>query len=122
MVTDTIANYLQTKGYGTVGTSMFVGYMPPATSGIVVLDIGNIEPDKYIPTRNPNFEVRIVSSSYEIGRTIVDNIRDELHRKANISLDEYFYYVLATNDGQHLGRDDNGMDIFSISFRTLIRE
>lgn len=112
-----IANYLEDQGRGTVATNIFVGYMPPDVNGIAVLDTGGMQPDKYIPTKDPTFQVFIRSSDYDTGKTLLEAVRSDLHRKANITLGStFFYFVLALSEGGHLGRDENGKDLFSINF------
>lgn len=112
-----IADQLATNGRGAVGTSIFVGYMPPDTNGIAVLDTGGMQPDKYIPTKEPTFQIFIRSADFSTGKALLDNIRSDLHRKANVTYGgTYFYFILAMSEGGHLGRDENGKDLFSINF------
>lgn len=117
-----IANYLQTQGRGTVGTNIFISYMPPDVDGMAVIDTGGMQPDKYIPTKDPTFQIFIRKSSYDEGKALLEAVRGDLHRKANITLgDTYFYFILALSEGGYLGmeemgRDQNGKDIFSINF------
>lgn len=119
---DDIADYLEDQGRGTVGTSIFVGYMPPDINGIAVLDTGGSQPDKYIPTKEPTFQIFIRSTNYDTGKTLLEAVRSDLHRKANITLGEtFFYFILALSEGGHLGREENGKDIFSMNFQARLR-
>ncbi len=75
-----------------------------------------------IPTRNPAFQVMIRSTEYEAGVTKMQSVISELHQLTNTQIeDAYYYNILATNNGGHIGRDDAGHDLFSVNFGTLTR-
>jgi len=119
---DEIMDYLESEGLGTIGESIFGGYFPPDTNGLCVIEGLGDTPDKYVPTKELNFSVTIKSSNYLTGEGKLTDVRDTLHRLSNISLGgTYFYFILATNNGGHTGRDENGKDVFQINFRARIR-
>lgn len=116
-----IATYLQTAGLGTVGTSIFASYTPDVADNMIcVLDTGGPMPDPYLPTKSPTFQVFIRASDYETGRTKLDRVRSTLHQLANTTIGmTYFYYILAQSEGGHIGRNERGLDEFSINFFAL---
>lgn len=120
---DNIADYLEDNGVGTVTTDIFVGYMPDSpNSCIAVLDTGGSTPDAYLPTKSPTFQVLVRALNYNAGKSTLDSIKALLHRKTNLNLvsgGDYCYYILAMSDGGHIGRDEKGLDLFSINFQTL---
>jgi hypothetical protein len=120
-----IADYLEDKSIGTVGTDLFVGYLPPTpASAMAVIDTGGTTPDPYIPHKSPTFQVLIRSDTFTAGKTKLDSVRTELHQLDNVTLqtDQTFvYYILAISEGGHIGRDESGRDLFSINFKTLTR-
>ena len=120
VVIDDVASYLATNSVGTVCTDLFKGYLPESPNACVaVLDTGGSQPNPDIPTKEPTFQVMIRSTNYTLGRSKLDTIRSLLHRQANVELvsgQTYFYFILAISEGGHLGRDDNGRDLFSINF------
>lgn len=119
---DDIADKLASNGRGTVMTDIFSGYLPPNLNGMSVLDTGGMRPDKDIPTKDPTFQVFIRSADYTIGKTLLDNVRSDLHRKANVTYGgTFFYFILAMSEGGHLGRDDSGKELFSINFSCRTR-
>lgn len=120
---DNIASYLQTLTIGTIGTTIFKSYMPDSVDdAICILDTGGPEPDKYLPTRKPTFQVFIRASDYTAGKTKLDEVRTALHQLANATLGTtYFYYILAQSEGGHVGRNERGLDEFSINFVCLTR-
>lgn len=119
LLNDVVA-YLVTQSVGTLGTNLFKGYLPPTPdTAIAVIETGGPEPDHYLPTRAPTFQVMIRAADYATGKTKLAAVRAALHRNDNIALvsgQTYFYYIQAISEGGHLGRDDNGRDLFSINF------
>lgn len=120
-----IADYLATQSLGTCGTNIFKGYLPDSVNEcMAVLDTGGLEPDSYLPTKVPTFQVFIRSASYTLGKTKQEAVRTALHRLTNTTLgDNYYFYVLAISEGGHIGKgmQSRGLDEFSMNFRALIR-
>jgi hypothetical protein len=123
-----VATYLQTTLHlGTIGTDIFIGYAPDSENTpaqiIAVIDTGGTEPDPYIPTFMPTFQVFIRAANYDAGKTLLDAVR-ALHRTSDgylVAGQTFFYYILAISEGGHLGRDEAGRDLFSINFRCKTR-
>jgi hypothetical protein len=85
---------------------------------------GGLEPDRYLPTADPTFQILVRNTSYSAGQSIVDEIVEALHQKENIELvtgGTYFYYIFLFNEPAHIGRDDKGRHEFSINFVCKIR-
>ncbi|HYD35555.1 MAG TPA: minor capsid protein [Vitreimonas sp.] len=124
LITD-IVDYLDDQGIGTTGTNLFEGYIPDAPDTcIAVLNTGGTRPDPDIPTKSPTFQVFIRATSFAAGQSRLDQVREALHRQSNIEFvtdETYVYYVLALAEGGHVGRDENGRDLFSINFKALTR-
>lgn len=121
---DDIADYLEDLEIGIVGTTIFKSYMPPTPDNcIAVLDTGGVEPDHDLPTKHPTFQVLVRSTDYATGKALLDSIRAGLHQAKGelISGQTFFYYVFALSEGGHIGRNDRGLDEFSINFECLTR-
>lgn len=122
-----IALYLQSQSVGTLGTDLFYSYNPDTSSLpiVAVIDTGGIQPSKDVPTKHPTFQVFIRAADYVTGKTKLDAVRSALHQTRNQVLagggDTYFYYIFALSEGGHIGRNEAGMDEFSINFEALIR-
>ena len=125
MIIDELAQHIHNQGIAVLGTSLFKSYLPESPDNcIAVIETGGNEPDHYIPTKKPTFQVMIRNTSYTTGRTALDNIRSAFEALVNSTVangSTYFYYILANAEGGHLGRDEAGRDLFSINFRCLIR-
>lgn len=118
---DDVAGYLEDAGLGTVGTTIFKSYMPDAAnSGLCVLDTGGIMPDKELPTRSPTFQILVRGVTYTAGLAKIDAVRDTLHQIKNATIgNTFFYYILAQGEGGHIGRNERGLDEFSMNFLCL---
>ena len=120
---DDIAQYLEDEGVGTLGTNIFKSYLPDSVdTALVVLDTGGTMPDPDTPTKSPTFQVFIRAATYTAGKTKLEAVRTALHRLANETVGStYFYYILAQSEGGHLGRNERGLDEFSVNFGCLTR-
>lgn len=120
---DDIAQYLQTAGIGTVGTNIFKSFMPDTVdTGLAVLDTGGVMPDPDLPTKKPTIQIFIRGASYPLGKAKLEAVRAALHQLANTQVgDTYIYYCLAQSEGGHIGRNERGLDEFSINFVLLTR-
>lgn len=120
MILDDIAEYLEDEGVGTVGTNIFKSYLPDSVdTGFAILDTGGLMPDPDVPTKEPTFQIFLRAADYATGRAKLDAIRTALHRIANQTLitgGTYFYFILAQSEGGHIGRNDRGLDEFSMNF------
>lgn len=118
-----IATLLQTNGIGTIGTDLYVSYLPAdKCPAIAVIDTGGMVPDIDLPTKEPTFQVFIRSTSYDAGKAQLDAIRALLHQSRNKTLTTtYYYYLYALAEGGHIGVNEAGQDEFSINFKILTR-
>lgn len=122
-ILDDLAAYMATNSIGTVGTNLFKSYMPDTVdTGVCILDTGGPMPDKELPTKHPTFQVFIRGADYITGRAKLDAVRALLHQVTNTTIgNTYFYYILAQSEGGHIGRNERGLDEFSINFICLTR-
>lgn len=122
-LTNDIAQKLADSGLGTIGTNIFETYLPDAVdTGLAVLDTGGPMPDKYLPTKSPTFQILIRAADYTTGKEKLDGVRAALHQTKNTTLgNTYFYYILAQSEGGHIGKNERGLDEFSINFICLTR-
>lgn len=120
MLISEVATYLAAQGLGTVGTNIFYSHLPDNVDEcLAVLDTGGVQPDIDIPTKSPTFQILIRAATYTLGKTKLDSVRSALHNKYNsylVASQTYFYSINALSEGGHLGRNDRGLDEFSINF------
>lgn len=113
-----LATYLQTAGIGTLGTNLFESFMPGTPDNAVgIYATGGPAPDPDLPTHSPTFQVIVRASDYPSGEAKLASVRSALHQVANQLIGStYFYYILANSEGGHIGRNERGLDEFSINF------
>jgi hypothetical protein len=115
-----IAEYLQTKAVGTVGTSIFYGSEPPKPDeSITVFEYAGFEPNLQAGLEFPNIQIRVRSSSWETARARLQTIQDLLQEIGNedgddetlapgITLNGTFYAAIRAAQGiTSLGEDEN---------------
>lgn len=123
MIAD-IAQHLQTNGVGTVGTDIFISYLPDTEDeAIAVLDTGGVEPDiDLTQLKSPTMQIMIRSNTYTAGKSKLDSIRSILHGVIEAQVGStYILYLHALSEGGHIGRNEAGQDEFSINFVGKIR-
>ena len=122
---DNLAKYLEDNEIGTLRTDLFKAYLPSEPDDVVVAyDTGGFEPDVYLPTGLPTFQIYVRSVDYTTGKAKVDEIVELVNRKANLQLvtgGVYFYYLTLMSEPVHIGRDKTERDEFSINVRSKIR-
>lgn len=118
-----IADFLEDAGVGTLSTDLFYSYMPAdLNAGVCVIDTGGPQPNPDVPLKNPTFQIFVRAADYDTGKTKLEAVRTALHRVQNQTIGSYyFYYILASSEGGHIGRNEAGKDEFSINFETLTR-
>jgi len=118
---DDIAQYLEDNSIGTVATDIYKAYLPDSPDDCVVIyNTGGFEPDIYLPTADPTFQIYVRSTDYTTGKDKVDAIVALLHRQANkqfVTSGNYFYFLTLMSEPVHIGRDENERDEFSINLR-----
>lgn len=122
---DDIATYLQSNGVGTLGINLFEGRLPSSPdAAVAVIETGGTQPNAYIPTKSPSFQVLIRATELDLGETVRQTIRSLLHNQYNTQFvlgGIYFYYCRLITEGGHIGVDSNGRDLFSLNFECYIR-
>lgn len=119
MIND-VYTYLDAETDLTAGTDLFKSRLTESPNNqVVIYNTGGLEPDRYLPTADPTFQILVRNTSYATGQSLVNDIVDALHQKTNIELvsgSKYFYYIFLMYEPEHIGRDDKGRHEFSINF------
>lgn len=120
-----VATYLAAEGLGTEGTDIFHSYLPDSVDSCIgIFDTGGMQPDHYLPTKEPTFQILVRAKTYAAGKIVLDNVRTALHQKSNVNLvsgGQYFYFIFALSEGGHIGRNPRGQDEFSMNFQCRTR-
>lgn len=126
MVIDDVYTYIGEQTSLTAGTDLFKSRQTEEPENqTVVYNTGGFEPDRYLPTEEPTFQVLVRNKSYQTGATLAQTIFELLNRVANQQLVDggiYFYYIFGMQSPAHIGRDERGRHEFSINFVCKIRQ
>ncbi|MBD3405119.1 MAG: hypothetical protein GF411_03165 [Candidatus Lokiarchaeota archaeon] len=122
-----IANYLQDQSVGTIGTDIFVGYMPDtneiSNNVIAIYDTGGGDPhwdELNFVERYPTFQIAIRNNQYIAGYNRIETVRSTLNNLTDHTATDSRYLVLhAKSDILYAGVDDKGRHIFTLNFRTI---
>lgn len=115
---DDLASYADGHSIGAVGTNLFKSYLPDdPVNAVVIRETGGPQPSNELPIKKPTFQVEIRNTSYSAGRAKLSAVRALFHGINSTMIGStFFFYIEAISEGGHLGRDDNGNELFSINF------
>ena len=121
---DSIADYLEDNGIGTVGTDIFIGELPLDENNIISLVTSpSPEPNKAIPYFNQAVDVWARYSSYDDGYKKLQDVFDLIHQLENYDIDGFHVYLsYARGMIDDLGRDAEGRHLFKVSFSFVGRK
>jgi hypothetical protein len=113
-----VAEYLQTLGRATVGTDMFIGFMPDNPDDcIVVRATQGLPPNVIVNLEQPGFQVMVRNVDHDAGRLAVDTIKTDLHQLTHTTLNGLLYKRIdATGSYTFIGRDEKERTLWSVNF------
>jgi len=126
MIIDDIYTYLNTEIPDLVGgINLFKSRQSDAPANqVVIYNTGGLEPNRYLPTADPTFQIIVRNSDYSAGEELVADIASKLHQKENLELvtgGTYFYYIMLLSEPSDIGVDAKGRQEWSINFVCRVR-
>jgi len=122
-----IAAYLATKGYGTVGSTIFVNFLPPTPDNCIIVSgyAGGAPMRTHDTSGNeaPSVQIRVRNTSTATARSKIQQIYNTLDGITNTTLSSTFYLgIESINSGPiPMGKDENGRQEYSWNFSCLRR-
>lgn len=123
---DAVADYLATKDIGTVGTDLFMGFLPDKPDNLVALFEYAGDPMEMTMgsggsvLERPGLQVRVRNTSYSAAKTKIEDVVDELHGLANETLSNKTYLLIKANQSpESLGLDASFRSEFVVNFSVL---
>jgi len=127
MLLDEIADYLSTGGIGTVGTTLFKGYMPELPDTVMaVYESGGRAPYRAMRgaagqavAERPRVQVvaRAATYDYASARTAINDVVRRLDGAGDFTQNGVRYlWVAATQSPFVMGRDDQGRVKIAVNF------
>lgn len=116
-----LATYLATAGFGTLGTSIFVGQIPSDTNGIYVLRTGG-QLNNYLPIEETVVDIYCKDTFASDCITTLENIKRYLHRMhTTLTSNTYIYSILVIGDVEDVDRDLEYAKLYKVSVSVLHR-
>jgi hypothetical protein len=125
---DAIAYYLQTGGFGTVGSTIFVDWKPPTPSDIIVVTgYQGDSPDRAIGQQAsliefPRVQILVRDSNASDAITTINSIQTYLTGKGEFTSNgTMVYYVIPVSSGaMYLGKDNNNWTEYSTNYELFV--
>jgi hypothetical protein len=125
---DAIAYYIQTGGYGTVGSDIFVDWSPPTPSDVVVVTGYSGRPpvrgvgSKPALISMPKIQVLVRAADPNDALTDINAIQYYLEGASDFTAHgTYVIYVTAVSSGaMFLGKDENNWTSYSTNFEVKV--
>lgn len=115
-----IAEHLEDNVIGTVGTSIFVNYLPETPDAcIAVYDTGGQAPLNVLNYENAGIQVTVRGTA-AAGRSKIADVFDLLHTLTHATIETRDYRRIdATSSPSFIGRDRLGRSLFTVNFIVL---
>jgi hypothetical protein len=121
-IANTVATYLQNAGFGTVGSNIFIGYIPDDTNGIWVERIGGAL-NNYLPIEESivNIYIKDIKASTAIDK--IEDIKRYIHRMHSVDYATSFIYtLLVLGDVEDVARDLEYAKVFKLTVQVVYRD
>lgn len=117
-----LGTWLGANGFGTLGSSIFIGQIPADVDGIYIVRSGG-GLNNYIPVQATIVDIYAKNQSAENAITTLEAIKRFAHRMHNFNTTNgYFYSVLVLGDIEDVQRMDNYAKIVKITVQVTSRD
>lgn len=121
-IANTVATYLQSAGFGTIGSDLFVGYIPDDTNGVWVERIGGTL-NYYVPMEESIVNIYVKDTRANEAIDKIEDIKRYIHRMYSVdSTTSYIYTLLVIGDVEDIARDLEYAKVYKITVQVLFRD
>lgn len=121
-IANTVATYLQSAGFGTIGSDLFVGYIPDDTNGVWVERIGG-SLNYYVPMEESIVNIYVKNTHATDAIDKIEDIKRYIHRMYSVdSATSYIYTLLVIGDVEDVARDLEYAKVYKITVQVLFRD
>jgi len=126
MIVNTLADWLASRGLGTVGVDIFVSYLPDVDADpvLALYPTGGDAPDAKEPLDGLTFQARTRGTDPSAAVARLQAVYDLLHGAARVTLPDGTWLLssVALQSGPtFIGRDEAGRCSYTINFRATVR-
>lgn len=120
---ESLANYLQDSGIGTVNTNIFIGELPYDISDCISINsTSSPEPNKSVPYFIQTVDVWARFKNSETGYNKMYDVFDLIHRKAAYEIDGIHIYIsYAMGSIEDMDRDSERRKLYKLSLGFVFR-
>jgi hypothetical protein len=116
-----VAEYLAANGFGTLGTSIYVGSIPTTAQGLNIVRSGGSF-NNYLPIEEAVLDIYSKDTQAADAILRLENIKRFIHRQNNISPSGvYIFTILMLGDVEDIQRDDSYDKIYKITVQVIHR-
>lgn len=120
-ITLALATYLQTAGFGTYGTNIFVGYIPENTDAIWLEQVGGSQ-NNYLPMQEAVVNIYIKNTNASDAVNTLNDIKHYIHRMHSTTVStNYIYTMLILGNIEDVTRDLEYAKIFKLTVQLTYR-
>lgn len=116
-----VADYLADNGFGTIGTSIFIGEIPANANGLYIIRTGGLL-NNYVPIEETILSIYCKDTQALDCITLLENVKRNIHRKSSTTLDGAFVFTfLVLGDIEDIQRDTSYDKVFKITVQVVHR-
>lgn len=118
-----VAQYLSSLGLGTVGTNIFVDFLPDVDNAIAVYSTGGFQSNAKLSIDFPTIQIYVRNTSVQNAYDAIASVYDKLHGLNNVTLPQGTHIancVGLQSAPNNIGLDDKQRQRYTINFRFTI--
>ena len=121
-ITREMAQYLDTAGFGTLGTDIFAGQIPDSQNGVYVVQGGG-SPHLYTPIEEAVLDIYVKNTKAATGIELIQDIKRFIHRMHTTTVNDAFIYtMIVIGDVEEVVRDLEYAKIYKITVLVTHRD
>lgn len=116
-----IAEYIEDCGHGTVGSTLFAGYMPDSPDGCsAILAAGGDRGEPVGTVEHPVVTIISRDTTYALALTRATNAWGDLHKLTYTTIESELYYRIdAVQSPEQIGTDEKGRYLFTCNYEVM---
>jgi len=114
-IANIVGQYLADSGFGTLGTNIFIGYLPENKQGIYIDRIGG-QLNNYVPIEEAAVNIYVKNTSGSEAVYTIESIKKHIHRMYSTTKgNAYIYTFLVLGNIEPVARDLEYGKIYKLS-------
>lgn len=116
-----LGEYLASNGFGTLGTTIYIGSIPATAQGLNIVRSGG-SLNNYLPIEETVLDIYCKDTQAADAITKLENIKRFIHRQHNTTLSsDYVFTFLVLGDVEDIQRDDSYDKLYKLTIQVVHR-